>query len=50
MVKVWQEVTLDLSQYEGQSVTIKFKFDTINGLYNKGEGLYIDNVIVYHGC
>jgi len=48
-IQAWLEVGVDLSKYQGQEVEIRFKFDTVDQ-YGWGEGLYIDNIIVSHGC
>jgi len=48
--KTWQEITVDLSSYAGQSVTIKFEFDTSDSVSNSTEGVYVDNITVYHNC
>jgi len=49
-MKKWQEITVDLSGYAGQSVSIKFLFDTVDSAVNSTEGTYIDNVTVYDNC
>jgi hypothetical protein len=46
----WHEVTVDLSSYAGQSITIEFKFDTQDSISNDTEGVFIDSVNVYHNC
>jgi len=48
--KAWQEVTIDLSSYAGQSVTIKFEFDTQDSVANTGEGVFVDDITIYHNC
>jgi bacillopeptidase F (M6 metalloprotease family) len=49
-MSVWQEVTVDLSSYAGQTITIQFKFDTQDGISNDTEGTYIDNITIFHNC
>jgi len=49
-MKVWQTITVDLSAYAGQSVTVKFEFDTVDSLYNSTEGVYLDDVTIYNNC
>jgi hypothetical protein len=43
-------VTIDLSSYAGQTVTIKFDFDTVDSVANSTEGVYIDDITIYHNC
>jgi hypothetical protein len=49
-MSVWQEVTVDLSSYAGQTITIQFKFDTQDSISNDTEGTYIDNITIFHNC
>jgi PKD repeat protein len=44
-VTSWTHVLIDLSAYSG-TVSLRFYFDSIDGLYNDYEGWYIDNVEV----
>ncbi len=46
----WQRVTLDVSAWAGQSVTLQFAFDSIDGNVNAFEGVYIDEVEISTGC
>lgn len=48
--KTWQEMFIDLTSYAGQSVTIKFFFDTTDAVSNTGEGVFIDDITIYHDC
>ena len=50
VMQKWQEVSIDLSSYAGKSVTIKFKFDTSDDILNDSEGVYIDDITIYHSC
>jgi len=50
VMREWQEVVIDLSTYAGKSVTIRFNFNTNNSLLNFGEGVFVDDVTVYHNC
>lgn len=44
---VWNGGSLDLSSYAGKpNVQIRFFFDTIDGVLNNYEGLYIDDVVI----
>ena len=42
----WVHITVDLSSFAGETVKFKFRFDTVDGLYNDYEGWYIDDVVV----
>jgi len=46
----WQEVQVDLSAFANQSVRIGFRFDTVDGNANSGEGIYVDDVIMHRAC
>jgi hypothetical protein len=48
--KAWQTVTVDLSAYAGQTITIELKFDTGDAINNTSEGVYVDDVTIYDGC
>jgi hypothetical protein len=48
--KTWTQISVDLSAYTGQAVTITFGFDTKDALNNKLEGVYIDDVTLLTGC
>ena len=39
----------DLSSYAGQTVRVHFTFATQDALYNKGEGVYLDDVAILSG-
>jgi len=49
-MKTWQQVSVDLTAHAGKSVVITFEFDTVDAVSNATEGIYIDNITVYHGC
>lgn len=42
--------TADLSSWMGKSVQLTFAFDSVDGLFNDGEGIYIDDVVVDTSC
>ena len=46
----WQRITLDVSAWAGQSLTLQFAFDSIDGSVNAFEGVYIDEIEVSTGC
>jgi hypothetical protein len=50
VMQQWTSVSVDLSTYAGAQVTIQFKFDTMDSIANETEGLYLDDVTIYHGC
>ncbi|MDP6942649.1 MAG: hypothetical protein QF464_00745 [Myxococcota bacterium] len=43
-------VSIDLTKYMGQSVSVRFIFDTVDGQFNTFEGAYVDNVVVDTTC
>jgi len=49
-MSTWTPVYIDLKSYAGQSVSIKFNFDTQDSVANSTEGIYIDEIYVHHGC
>jgi hypothetical protein len=46
----WIGVELDLSALAGQSVSLSFSFDTVDGWANTAEGVYLDDITVSTGC
>ena len=46
----WIPVYVDLKAYAGQSISIKFNFDTQDSVANSTEGIYVDEIFVHHGC
>jgi hypothetical protein len=42
----WQQIPIDLSAYVGQSVQIRFYFETRDAVLNDHEGWYIDDVSI----
>jgi prepilin-type N-terminal cleavage/methylation domain-containing protein len=43
---LWQEIEIDLSAYTGQTIMIRFRFDTGDAQNNDWEGWYVDNIRV----
>ena len=43
----WVLTTLDITEFAGQEIMIRFYFDSLDGLYNHYEGWFVDDVIVY---
>lgn len=42
----WHDFVLDLSSYAGQTIQIRFDFDTVDWLYNYFEGWYVDDIAI----
>lgn len=42
----WTAATLDLGDYAGSSIQVRFDFDSIDSIINNLEGWYVDDVIV----
>jgi murein DD-endopeptidase MepM/ murein hydrolase activator NlpD len=42
----WVQATLDLTQYAGQNINIRFHFVSLDDQLNGGEGWYIDDVVI----
>ena len=40
----WQPITVDLSQYSGQNIRLRFRFDSVDAALNQFEGWYVDDV------
>jgi hypothetical protein len=43
-------VSIDLTKFMGQTVSVRFLFDTIDANFNTFEGAYVDNVMVDTTC
>ncbi len=46
--QTWNDRSVDLSAYTGQTVKIKFRFNSVDSVLNNMEGWYVDNVVVDH--
>ena len=44
--KSWQKIQIDLKDYIGSTIKVRFRFDTRDSLYNDYEGWYIDDVMI----
>jgi hypothetical protein len=42
--KIWRGISINLSSYIGHTIKIRFRFATIDALYNNYEGWFIDDV------
>lgn len=42
----WNPRSIDLTPYAGQSVTIRFHFDTTDGFLNDTRGVFLDEVVI----
>ena len=49
-MKAWNLINIDLGKWAGQTVKLKFEFDTTDSVSNSTEGIYLDEIHVYHGC
>ena len=49
-MRQWHQVVVDLGAYAGQSVSPVLEFDTVDTYLNSTEGVFVDDVAVYHGC
>ena len=43
---VYQNLSLDLSAYNGQTVRLAFSYDTVDGAFNNHPGARIDNIMI----
>lgn len=48
--KTWTEVTINVTPYQGQAITVTFSFDSVDHLYNGTEGVWVDDVSVEALC
>ncbi len=46
-MSTWTVKSVDLASYAGQSAKLRFRFDTMDGLYNTYEGWYVDDIAVF---
>lgn len=46
----WRAVAIDLGAWAGRTVSIGWRFDTVDGEANDGEGVWIDEAAVYRRC
>lgn len=44
----WYSVSVDLSEYAGKNIWLRFAFNTIDDTVNAFRGWYVDNVLVVH--
>jgi len=42
----WTTQTADLGRYAGQTIWLRFAFDTVDGVYNAFRGWYVDDITV----
>lgn len=42
--RTWNSYEIDLSAYKGQTIQVRFNFDSVDGLANHYKGWYVDNV------
>src|SRR5262249_38194937 len=41
---IWKTASFNLSSYAGQTILLRFNFDTLDSLFNAYEGWYVDDV------
>jgi hypothetical protein len=50
-LRTWLTVDVDLGAHAGKKgLQLQWRFDTVDNLNNKGEGVYLDEVLLYSGC
>ena len=49
-MKQWHTIQADLSAFDGQAVSIEWRFDTVTSVSNDGEGVVIDDVSLTSTC
>jgi DNA-binding beta-propeller fold protein YncE len=49
-MRSWQNVTLDLSAMTGKTIRLRFRFDTLDGIANDGQGVVVDDVSITSPC
>jgi hypothetical protein len=42
----WTTVTVDLTSFAGQNITLGFRFDTVDGVNNNFRGWHVDNIVI----
>jgi len=47
---VWRTYNVDLSAYNGQTLTLRWIFDTADAVNNDGEGVFLDDVTIDTSC
>ncbi|MBN1878601.1 hypothetical protein JW823_00645 [bacterium] len=43
----WQEYVLDMNDYVGHNIYLKFNFNSVDGMINDYRGSYIDDVVIF---
>ena len=43
---VWRQAAVDLSAFAGWPIRLRFRFDTVDGVFNEFEGWYLDDVAI----
>ncbi len=46
----WRLLSADLSPWAGQSILLRFTFDTLDGTDNHHEGVYVDELVIVPRC
>jgi hypothetical protein len=48
--QAWTSASVNLSAYAGSSVTIRFQFNSVDGIGNAYDGVYLDDINVIGAC
>ena len=46
----WQQMAIDLTPWQGKTISLRFSFDTLDGSDNHHEGVYIDELRIEARC
>lgn len=46
----WSTASVNLSAYAGSSITIRFQFNSVDGIGNAYDGIYVDDINVIGAC
>ncbi len=46
----WVPIAVDLAAWRGQTIRLRFDFDTLDGENNRHEGVWLDEIIVREAC
>ena len=46
----WVPIQINLTPFGGQNVRLTWRFDSVDGLFNDGQGVFIDDVLVETSC
>ncbi|MCC6369828.1 MAG: T9SS type A sorting domain-containing protein [Bacteroidia bacterium] len=46
----WTSVSYNLSAYASQTIIVKFNFDSVDGIGNAYDGIYVDDILITGAC